>query len=287
MERFFTDSKPAVVSSDRILYTPSSFARASLLHIQEIGTLTALKPHISEHTGLSSYLFFIVLDGEGKVTYERSVYQLIAGDCVFIDCHKPFSHETSSTNLWSLQWCHFFGPTMTLIYDKYLERGGMPVFKPEEKDLFVSLLNSIYTIASGNDYIRDMRLNEELASLLTLLMAESWHKAEKKANLKQSVMPVKDYLDAHYTEKITLDTLSKEFYISKNYLTRVFKEQFGMSVKDYLQVVRITHAKQMLRTTDKTAEEIAIVCGFGAPHYFSRVFKEIEGVPPSVYREQW
>lgn len=100
-------------------------------------------------------------------------------------------------------------------------------------------------------------------------------------------MPVKYYLDAHYTEKITLETLSKEFYISNNYLTRVFKEQFGMSVKGYLQVVRITHAKQMLRTTDKTAEEIAIVCGFGASLYFSRVFKEIEGVPPSVYREQW
>lgn len=83
MEHFLTDSKSAVVSSDRILYTPSSFARASLLHLQEAGTLTTLKPHKSEHTGLSSYLFITVLEGEGRVTYEGSVYQLIAGDCIF------------------------------------------------------------------------------------------------------------------------------------------------------------------------------------------------------------
>jgi len=43
----------------------------------------------------------------------------------------------------------------------------------------------------------------------------------------------------------------------------------------------------MLRFSDKTAEEIGYEVGIGAPAYFSRVFKEIEGVSPSVYREQW
>ena len=279
----------AVVSSDRILYTPSSFAKASLFHLQEIGTLKALKPHISSHDNLSSYLFFTVLEGKGTVEYENKNHHIESGDCVFIDCHKPFSHETSSTHLWSLQWCHFFGSAMSLIYEKYLERGGLAVFKPKEVQPFIELLNTIYTTASSNDYIRDMRLNEELSTLLALLMAESWHKKDetRKAQSKQSVMPVKEYLDQHYSEKITLDDLASRFFISKNYLTRVFKEQFGMSVKDYLQVVRITHAKQLLRTTDKTAEDIGFECGFGALYYFSRVFKDIEGISPTGYREQW
>ncbi len=289
MDLLLTDENTAVVSSDRILYTPSPFAKTSLLYLQEIGTLRALKPHVSRHNNLSSYLFLTVLEGKGIVEYENRVYHVDVGDCVFIDCHKPFSHETSSDDLWSLQWCHFFGPSMSLIYEKYLERGGKAVFKPKEVYSFVEILVAIYNIASGNDYIRDMRLNEKLASLLTLLMAESWQNKEetRKAQSKQSVMPVKAYLDQHYSEKISLDDLASRFYISKNYLSRVFKEQFGMSVKDYLQVVRITHAKQLLRTTDKTAEEIGIECGFGALYYFSRVFKDIEGVSPTGYREQW
>lgn len=289
MDHIFTNESTAVVSSDRILYTPSSFAKASLFHLQEIGTLKALKPHISSHENLSSYLFFTVLEGKGTVEYANKKYHIGPGDCVFIDCHKPFLHETSATYLWSLKWCHFFGPAMSLIYEKYLERGGQAVFKPKEVQPFIDLLNTIYTTASSNDYIRDMRLNEELSTLLTLLMAESWHKKEetRKAQSKQSVMPVKEYLDQHYCEKITLDDLASRFFISKNYLTRVFKEQFGMSVKDYLQVVRITHAKQLLRTTDKTAEEIGFECGFGALYYFSRVFKDIEGISPTGYREQW
>ncbi|XCP84009.1 AraC family transcriptional regulator [Roseburia hominis] len=289
MDNIFTNDDSAIVSSNRILYTPSPFARASLFHLQEIGTLTALKPHISSHDDLASFLFFAVLDGEGKVTYKHKTYHISAGECVFIDCHKPFSHETSIANFWTLQWCHFFGPSLSLIYDKYLERGGRAVFKPNDISQFSKVLDSIFQIASSNDYIRDMRINERLSALLTLLMAESWHKKEqdRKAQSKQSVMPVKEYLDNHYSEKITLDDLSREFYISKNYLTRVFKEQFGMSIKEYLQVVRITHAKQLLRTTNKTAEEIGIECGFGALYYFSRVFKDIEGVSPTFYREKW
>ena len=49
----------------------------------------------------------------------------------------------------------------------------------------------------------------------------------------------------------------------------------------------MTRAKQLLRFTDKTVEEIGAECGLGAPHYFSRMFREVEGVPPSEFRKQW
>ena len=100
-------------------------------------------------------------------------------------------------------------------------------------------------------------------------------------------MDVKEYLDQNYATRITLDELSKAFYINKYYLTRVFKEQYGQSITNYLTSLRITHAKQLLRFSDKTVEEIGLECGLGALHYFSRVFKEVEGVAPSVYRSQW
>ena len=62
---YFTSS-PSVQSS-RILYTPSSFARSSLLHLQEVGSLKAIKPHTSRREKLQSYLCFGVEDGEGEL----------------------------------------------------------------------------------------------------------------------------------------------------------------------------------------------------------------------------
>lgn len=100
-------------------------------------------------------------------------------------------------------------------------------------------------------------------------------------------MPVKEYLDQNYGEKITLDELAEKFYINKYYLTKVFKEQYGQSITNYLLNIRITKAKQLLRFSEKTVEEIGLEVGLGAPHYFSQTFKSVEGVSPSVYRKQW
>ncbi len=284
-KKYFTTA--SIVSSNRVLYTPSSFARASLLHLQEIGTLQALAPHISSRSNLQSYLFFTVLSGSGVLNYDGKEYALTAGDMVFIDCRKAYSHTTSE-KLWSLRWCHFYGPTLSFVYEKYCERGGRPTFRPADNAPFLAILNSIYTLASGSDYIRDMRINEELNRLCTFLMEQSWHPEESKsAPKKMSVVDVKEYLEQHYSERIILDDLATCFYINKYYLTRVFKEQYGQSITSYLTSIRITHAKQLLRFTDKTVEEIGLECGIGALHYFSRVFKEVEGVAPSVYRSQW
>lgn len=286
---FFSDEKSAVVTSDRVLYTPSGFARNSLLHLQEIGRLTARKPHVSARTALASYLFFIVADGEGSLSYEGKTYALEKGACVFIDCRKTYSHATSPTKLWTLEWCHFDGPTLGSVYDKYVERGGRPVFMPENAEAFKENWDRLFTLAKGSDYVRDMKINESLGSLLTLLMVESWHPedAAEMAVKKSSVVAVKAYLDECFAKKITLDELSTNFYVNKYYLTRVFKEQYGQSINAYLLGVRITRAKQMLRFTEKSVEEIGMECGLGQLHYFSRVFREVEGMPPSKYREQW
>lgn len=104
---------------------------------------------------------------------------------------------------------------------------------------------------------------------------------------KQNLDPIRDYLDTHYTEKVSLDALADQFFISKFYLTRVFKEQYGVSINTYVLNLRITKAKQMLRFTDKKLEDIGYQCGLGAPHYFSRIFKQVEGITPSEFREKW
>ena len=178
---------------------------------------------------------------------------------------------------------------MNGIHEKYVERGGRPVFNPKQIDLFFDLLSELLTVADSDDYIRDMRINEKLTSLLTLIMAESWHPENNiRVGLKkQSLQHIKTYLEEHYKDRITLDQLSDEFYINKYYLTRVFKEQFGTTVLSYLNHIRITHAKQFLRFSELTVEEIGRQVGIDEPGYFNRVFKKVEGISPGEYRKMW
>ena len=162
---------------------------------------------------------------------------------MFIDCQLPYSHSTD-TDLWSLSWIHFSGVTMQTVYQKYQERGGRPVFKPDNFAGFQSLHQSLFDLAASDDYIRDMRINSGLNELLVLLMNESWHPAEHpdRARKKQNLLPVRNYLEAHYTEKIVLDELADRFFISKFHLSRVFKELVGVRIHSYVRNLRISTA---------------------------------------------
>ena len=246
-----------------------------------------LHPHTSQRSDLVSFLCFIVLFGKGELSYEEQTYQLSEGDCVFIDCRKAYSHSTSD-NLWSLQWCHFYAPSLPAVYEKYKERGGRPVFHPDDLASFTSILTDLYDLASSADYIRDMRINEKLGTLLTLLMEQSWHPESVTVSRKRmELAAVKEYLDEHYTEKLTLDDLAEKFFINKFYLSKIFKETYGTTVNNYLISKRITRAKQLLRFTDMTVDEVGAAVGMGDANYFSRMFRKVEGSSPREYRKQW
>lgn len=276
------------VDSSRILYTPSPFARSCLMHLQEIGTLKALSPHTSQRNNLASYLFFVVEEGEGQLEYEGKQYPLSEGCCVFIDCRKPYSHATAG-RLWTLSWAHFDGATMDGIYRKYRERGGQPVFQPEGLQNYIDLLRSMREVAASGEHIRDMRINQHLAQLLSLLMENSWRPGAQKHHRdeRQSLQAVKAYLDNNLHEKITLDDLAERFYINKFYLTRLFREQYGSSVINYLLYQRISRAKELLRFSDCSVEEVGAKCGMPDANYFSRAFKKIEGMSPKAFRKLW
>lgn len=288
MNKLFSNTKDTIVASNRILYTPSFFAKSSLLHLQEIGELTAKRPHVSSPTGLRSYLFFTVVNGSGMLHYQKKRYNLNTGDCVFINCQKAYSHMTTPDDLWSLRWVHFYGPAMTSIHDKYVERGGRPVFTVPSLVPVNTVWTSLMEVAQGNDYLKDMLINQHLSTLLTIIMSESWHPEDRSATPKRkSVGDVREFLDNHSAEKISLDSLATKFYVDKYYLTKIFKKQYGVSITAYIQQIRITKAKHLLRFSDMTVENIGYEVGIGTPTYFSRVFKEVEGVSPKQYREQW
>ena len=165
---------------------------------------------------------------------------------------------------------------------------GRPVFHPSNNKPFTDLITELYNLAAASDYIRDMRINEKLGALLTLLMEQSWHPENATLSRKRmELVEIKNYLDEHYTEKIVLDDLADRFFINKFYLSKIFKETYGTTINNYVIERRITRAKQLLRFTSKTIDEVGIEVGMDSANYFSRAFHKVEGISPSEYRKQW
>lgn len=277
-----------MVNSNRVLYTPSSFAKNNLMYLQETGTLQALSSHTSQRSSLASFLFFCVKKGAGTLSYAGTEYSLSAGDCVFLDCNKAYAHNTSE-DLWCLQWVHFDGPRLSQIHDKFMTDNASPVFRPLSLISYENLLTELQELAGLDSNIRDMRISEKLMALLAQIMSDCENRGNNSLLPSKSriLSDIKNYLEEHFREKITLDDLSGLFYIDKYYLTRRFKQHYGITVNTYLQQLKITHAKHALRFTDDSIEKIASDCGIDDPNYFARLFKKIEGLSPGEFRRSW
>jgi len=93
------------------------------------------------------------------------------------------------------------------------------------------------------------------------------------------------FLQKHYSEKITLEDVARSVYMSPTYLSRVFKRETGTSLVDFLNRIRIEKSKEMLTNNDVRLIDVALQCGFESQSYFNRVFKQSTGMTPQQYRK--
>lgn len=94
------------------------------------------------------------------------------------------------------------------------------------------------------------------------------------------------YINDRYTEPLTLQDIAEHFAISREYLSRMFRKQLGMTVKEYLCSVRLTHAYQLLTHTDKSTIEIAMESGFPDLRALNREFKAMYHTTPKEYQRE-
>jgi len=91
----------------------------------------------------------------------------------------------------------------------------------------------------------------------------------------------------NYMHNISLKSLSEKYYINRAYLGQIFKKQFGVSFKDYLNNYRIEKACEILLRTDDKIYEIAEAVGFNNTDYFISKFVQIKGTTPLQFRKQF
>ena len=92
------------------------------------------------------------------------------------------------------------------------------------------------------------------------------------------------WLSRHLSEDISLQSIAGEFHLNSSYISQLFKNELGMRYHDYLTKLRMDKAKTLLATTGKSISEIAGEVGFRDYRVFTKVFKNVEGESPSVFR---
>jgi two-component system response regulator YesN len=152
-------------------------------------------------------------------------------------------------------------------------------------------LSSKTPIPFSRDHIRmDLYRNIDDISCVRKMFSEcidktaDWYLQNKDVINNNSINELLDFVDSHYNEKIELSTLSSKFFMSREYVSKLFKKKTGENFVDYLTRKRIEEAAIMILNTKLSLSKIAESVGFSEEGYFIKVFKKNMGVTPKCYR---
>jgi len=124
-------------------------------------------------------------------------------------------------------------------------------------------------------------MQRSLEKVLPALVVQDEPRTRRTASL---VRDVRDYVDEHFAEKLSLDLMAERFHLSPGYLGSLFKSETGLAFRAYLRSIRIASAKSLMADQKLNLTEIARAVGYEDINYFSQAFMEETGVRPSEYR---
>lgn len=108
-----------------------------------------------------------------------------------------------------------------------------------------------------------------------------------REHIDEPILKVQQWLDRYYREKVTVRVMAKRSGLNERTFLRRFKRATGEAPLEYLQRLRVEKAKQMLLTTDESLENITNAVGYIDLSSFRRLFRQIVGMSPTVYRQRF
>ncbi|MGT2829498.1 AraC family transcriptional regulator [Streptococcus hillyeri] len=150
-------------------------------------------------------------------------------------------------------------------------------------------LNALADCYHGKDTLRKSILILEILELLLKHFLVKRHLSLSDRNddkQKERLSNIKSFLEENYRAEITLDDVAEHCYLSKEHLSRFFKEQMAITVFQYLNYIRAKHAKPLLLKTKKTATQIAQECGFSGLRTMDRALQKVYGLSSRELRKQ-
>ena len=101
----------------------------------------------------------------------------------------------------------------------------------------------------------------------------------------EAIAAIRDYIDRNYQRDIRVAELAERFYFSKEYISKLFRQQYGCPIYDYVLKARMEKACEYLNNPRAQIQDIAEMLGYSNANYFGKAFKHRYGITPSEYRE--
>jgi len=265
-------------------FFPSKLARRSYLYLQGLAAGAFSARYFTVRENIPTYLLTQTTAGAGRLAYLGKTYDILPGDVFLLDCRKPHDYRAASPQGWAYRLAHFDGAAMPDMYAQMRSRGTVRfTFGPESR--FSGLFQTLFDINRGKAPDREIRSHCVLTELMTeLLTALPGGGADEPPDRIQGI---REWLAAHCVEKLTLDSIAREFFMSKYHLSREFKRRAGETVFEFVTGARVDAAKQLLRRADDPIWAISERCGFEDQSSFCRCFHRVAGLSPAAYRKQW
>ncbi len=156
----------------------------------------------------------------------------------------------------------------------------------EAARVIASLMLSIRVEAEKQPKDHAEMIRAKLTEALILLHRESSTKNEDEASNAgfDKVNRAADYIDAHFSSPLSLEEIASHVHLTRTYFSTLFKNCYGMTPWDYINIRRTEYAKLLLTKEDETILSVALRAGFNNTANFNRIFKSVTATTPSAYR---
>lgn len=169
--------------------------------------------------------------------------------------------------------------------------GSCPIYRFEDpyKKAVLEKLNDIYYLSQNPNELTDLAIHNKFIEFLSLIYLyrdkNVYSNRSDFDNITNKIYSITAYIHSHFTEDISLESVSREFFISSYYLSHQFKRITGFTLTDYVQLTRVRNAQTLLLSTDKPITDIAFLCGFSSFSQFNRAFNKFLHLSPSAFRK--
>lgn len=228
------------------------------------------------------FVLITPLKGEGKVGLDKKIVDVEPGKSVLIFPYQiHFYPEASSDCSW-----------LYTTFEAEIVEKVMPLKESvrENDKAYEDTIAKMLKLFKQSDRDSDAL---ELSSLLKGLVERMVKLPEfVKEQVHQPISPrvknllaeIEEYLNENISRAVPIQELADRYDLSKNYLSAVFRDTYGMTLGQYILRLRINHATILLLSTNLKVAEIAPRCGFESPISFGRSFKKIMKITPKQYR---
>ena len=225
-----------------------------------------------------------VIRGTGTVETPHGVFSPRAGDAYLLRANEPHKYYSDPNDPWEKIWINVMGTLVFPILDSY--GLSQSVYLPG-LDISPFLLK-IHEIAKSDDLDSEALMNRCCPVFLELCqyIHNNIPQTDQPGHVPRSIAMLKEYLDTHLSERLTLEQCGEITYLSVSQTIRRFRKAYGLTPYEYLNQRRISTAKLLLTNSNLSIEEIAAQTGFPDRNYFSKYFKKKTGLSPSQFRKR-